>query len=643
MRGGQSAYIAAGVVLLALIFVLMIAYVPGGSPWAAASDEGGNGGWGVSVSAHAASGPPVPSGCGSIVREYTVTITNYNTTAATGTYAQNLTFNPSLFTGFTATLSNLALEYSNGTLVQTWIQDNPSSSSTATDLWLHLFSISASTAQTLYLLACANSMLGISGPTGEAPILSGTYGQYDNGRLVFSLYDNFSGSVINAGIWSAFGVGAPSYVVNNGFTLTKVAQTNGAGFKSSATFSAPFQMTWYGNETRNFGSSAPLAFTGLGSEARTGTGSANFIGMVYGLNGGSADNYASYQFSGTGCTQQPTPVPPTGFTTERFKFSNNWYNQSNNDSSILSNSPVTCGGHSLTQPTNVVLSEVGGGGGTPANALTTYWIAASKAQVVLVGVGLNNPPGAPTGTSATAGSSSQVNIAWTNPSGSLIANQVYVFSGSSCGGSPTEEFLGGVYTTYAATGLSGATAYSFEVTANTSGSEGPPSACFAGTTLPSAPTGLTAKTVNAGEIDLNWVNPSGSLTDSHVYVYAGFCYSFSPVVHNVGSVVTSLGLTGLPPGKTFCFAVSANSTGGESALSATATNQTQSNQGGGGCTSNCQPPPIFAIPGVPASLNWFWVIGAAVLVTGIAVAFTIRRYWWIGAAVSIVGVVIIFA
>ncbi len=54
---------------------------------------------------------------------------------------------------------------------------------------------------------------------GEAPQLSPTYAEYDNGNYVFLFYDNFAGTSLNGSKWVAFssdgGVG-----VNNGVTAS---------------------------------------------------------------------------------------------------------------------------------------------------------------------------------------------------------------------------------------------------------------------------------------------------------------------------------------------------------------------------------------------------------------------------------------
>ena len=60
--------------------------------------------------------------------------------------------------------------------------------------------------------ATSNSFLGTT--QGESPILSTTYAAADNGRTVFSLYDNFKGTTLNASVWAS-----GSATISNGATV----------------------------------------------------------------------------------------------------------------------------------------------------------------------------------------------------------------------------------------------------------------------------------------------------------------------------------------------------------------------------------------------------------------------------------------
>ena len=79
--------------------------------------------------------------------------------------------------------------------------------------------------------------------TGEAPQLSATYGQYDDGANVFNFYDNFSGTNYNAAIWQKINGSAGGGTFSTG---TGLVGTIGAGsgawgewLQSLTTFSVP--------------------------------------------------------------------------------------------------------------------------------------------------------------------------------------------------------------------------------------------------------------------------------------------------------------------------------------------------------------------------------------------------------------------
>lgn len=107
-------------------------------------------------------------------------------------------------------------------------------------------------------------------------------------------------------------------------------------------------------------------------------------------------------------------------------------------------------------------------------------------------------PGQVTGLSATAASSSQINLSWSNPSGTETGYQVYRstasnMSGQSLIGSPTG-------TTFSATGLSASTTYYFRVRAVNLGGTGSYSSITNATTQSAAsgPTGVSIATSSSG-------------------------------------------------------------------------------------------------------------------------------------------------
>ena len=127
---------------------------------------------------------------------------------------------------------------------------------------------------------------------------------------------------------------------------------------------------------------------------------------------------------------------------------------------------------------------------------------------------LPDAPGAPTSLTATANGSSQIDLSWTAPSETGFAViSGYKIESSPDGTSWTDLVAntGNTSTTYAHTGLLGATTRYYRVSAiNSAGTSDPSNVDSATTdaTAPGAPTGLTATANGSSQIDLSWTAPS---------------------------------------------------------------------------------------------------------------------------------------
>ncbi len=101
-----------------------------------------------------------------------------------------------------------------GQALQAWVESGALNTAPTTIVWVLLpFSVDGGGTSTIYMNFMSNSVMSFAGPTGEAPQLSGTYGQYDNGAEVFTNYWNFS---YGSG-WTSYGGVTATF--NDGLTL----------------------------------------------------------------------------------------------------------------------------------------------------------------------------------------------------------------------------------------------------------------------------------------------------------------------------------------------------------------------------------------------------------------------------------------
>jgi hypothetical protein len=141
-----------------------------------------------------------------------ITFTNSQTSATPNPFQQQLTWNPSTYAAYEASnLGNIRFctTSSCGTQLYAWLQQCGtsitvcSSSSTSAVAWVRLTSSIAANGGTLtiYMVFLPTSTNFDGNYWGEAPTLSGTYAQYDNGANVFTIYDNFAAGTLS-GNWN---------------------------------------------------------------------------------------------------------------------------------------------------------------------------------------------------------------------------------------------------------------------------------------------------------------------------------------------------------------------------------------------------------------------------------------------------------
>ena len=188
-------------------------------------------------------------------------------------------------------------------------------------------------------------------------------------------------------------------------------------------------------------------------------------------------------------------------------------------------------------------------------------------------------PGAPTGLTATASGTSTIDLTWNAPSddgdASITGYKIEVSpNGSSSSWSDLVANTNSTTTTYSHTGLSAGTTRHYRVSAINSVGTGAASNvdnATTATTVPGAPTSLTATASGTTTINLSWTAPAdnggASITGYRIDVSPNGTSSWTDLVANTGTTTTTYSHTGLSAGTTRHYRVSAINSAGTGAAS----------------------------------------------------------------------------
>jgi hypothetical protein len=182
------------------------------------------------------------------------------------------------------------------------------------------------------------------------------------------------------------------------------------------------------------------------------------------------------------------------------------------------------------------------------------------------------PPAAPTGLGATAVSSSQINLNWTDNSDNETGFRIERCTGDGCNTFAQIATVGANVTSYSNTGLSASTTYKYRVRAYNSGGDSAYSNVADATTqaapvLPAAPTGLTATAVSRSQINLAWADNSNNETGFKIERCKGStCTNFAQIA-TVGANVTTYSNKNLTRNTTYRYRVRAYNATGNSGYS----------------------------------------------------------------------------
>jgi len=197
-------------------------------------------------------------------------------------------------------------------------------------------------------------------------------------------------------------------------------------------------------------------------------------------------------------------------------------------------------------------------------------------------------PQSPIGLTATAISSSQINLSWNTPSnngGSPITGYQILRSTNDGSWSTIVSNTGSTSTTYSNTGLSPSTTYAYQVSAiNSVGTSSPSNTATTTTPVqlsaPQPPSSLVASAASSSQINLSWIAPTNNggstITGYKIERSTSGGSTWSTIVSNTGSTTTTYSDTGLSPSTTYTYRVSAINNIGTSLPSNTSSATTNS-------------------------------------------------------------------
>ncbi|MCW1302773.1 MAG: DUF2341 domain-containing protein [Candidatus Rehaiarchaeum fermentans] len=224
---------------------------------------------------------------------FVINITNTQTVATSNPFQQMINVSssspiwPYINTNQTSAFGqNVEFIYPNGTVIPSWLE---SYSSNNAIWWIKIGSIPANSKLTIYAqIAPKSTNLFNNKTTGEAPQLSPTYAEYDDGANVFNFYDNFKGTSLNTSKWSVTNNGGFTLTVNNGLTMTQTgAGDNREGIITVNSIPIPSIIEMYGKIPQDVSTSYDMSMFGFMSALAPNSdywatiGTFNSVGNIY--------------------------------------------------------------------------------------------------------------------------------------------------------------------------------------------------------------------------------------------------------------------------------------------------------------------------------------------------------------------------
>jgi hypothetical protein len=181
-------------------------------------------------------------------------------------------------------------------------------------------------------------------------------------------------------------------------------------------------------------------------------------------------------------------------------------------------------------------------------------------------------PAAPSNLTATAVSSSEIDLAWTDNANNETGFKIERCQNAGCSNFAQIATVGADVTTFNDTGLTASTTYSYRVRATNLGGDSAYSNTATATTqaaqnVPADPSNLVATAVSASEIDLSWSDNSNNETGFKIERCQGNACTDFVEIAQVGANVTTFNNTGLAFNTRYRYRVRAFNAVGNSAYS----------------------------------------------------------------------------
>ena len=206
------------------------------------------------TSSESSSGCPVYQGTGTPTYCVPIMISNSQVSAVSpGTQIMLPGQLGSFASVLASNVGNVVFADSSGAPMYAWCESSCANTQSISNFWIKDDAqIPASGEQEIYMYIFPTSQIQYSstGYWGAFPIITGTYGQYDNGPEVFDFYNNFNGTSLCTCLTAVpfqgglFGGGSSSYSVGSGLTITATGSpTSGAGYGYHVYLNSPESFT----------------------------------------------------------------------------------------------------------------------------------------------------------------------------------------------------------------------------------------------------------------------------------------------------------------------------------------------------------------------------------------------------------------